>query len=376
MLKYRSQIIVVLGMFLAFLVAALTILGGISVEMEITVEPEGSGVIQGSRSYRPGQEAHLTPRPAPGFVFYGWEKQEDELNLQEQLIFRAWEKREITAHFYSLEKVRSEILNLQSVPEDGGVIEVQDYPDHPQKLQLQAQPSYPFEFADWFIEGREVSTDPVLTVHVHTLERIVARWENKLEEIDGDSFLAPVGPDTYLGDYEPADLEKIPPELPSRQEDLHLRSQALEHLKQLLDNARNQEVDLKIISAYRSYNYQEQLYQQALEEHGEETARRFNARPGQSEHQLGTTVDFGGTEHDFSWRFSETEAGEWLKKNAWRFGFIQSYPLDSEEITGFAYEPWHFRYIGVEKARELQASGQVPLEFFQELYQEEKNRVN
>jgi len=131
--KYRNQIIVVLGLFGAFLVAALTILGGISVEMEITVEPEGSGVIQGSRSYRPGQEARLIPRPAPGFVFYGWEEGK-ELISKEELNFRAWENKRITARFYSLEKVRSEILNLHSVPEEGGVIEVQDYPDHSQKL--------------------------------------------------------------------------------------------------------------------------------------------------------------------------------------------------------------------------------------------------
>jgi len=137
----------------------------------------------------------------------------------------------------------------------------------------------------------------------------VARWEKKLEEIDGDSFLAPLGPDTYLGKYEPEDLEKIPPELHLGQEEMYLRSEPLDHLIKLMDNARAQEVDLQIISAYRSYSYQEHLYQQALEEHGEETARRFNARPGQSEHQLGTTVDFGGTEHDFSWRFSKQKPG-------------------------------------------------------------------
>jgi len=63
----------------------------------------------------------------------------------------------------------------------------------------------------------------------------------------------------------------------------------------------------------------------------------------------------------------------WLKNNAWSYGFVQSYPLDSEEITGFAYEPWHFRYIGVEKALQLQQRGQVLLEFLQDLQQEGKN---
>ncbi len=174
---------------------------------------------------------------------------------------------------------------------------------------------------------------------------------------DGNYLYALVTKETALRkDFAPADLQQIPAYmLPPRE--LWLREEALNHLVDLWQAAEEDGVILHILSTYRSYEYQEALFQNYADRHGEEEANRFSARPGQSEHQLGTAVDFGsGTGADFSAAFAETPQGEWLADNAHNYGFAMSYPEGKEYITGYIYEPWHFRYIGIEAALEWHTS--------------------
>lgn len=182
---------------------------------------------------------------------------------------------------------------------------------------------------------------------------------------DGDYLLALVTKETTLKpDYAPSDLRPVPSYMyPSRE--LYLRREALEHLEQLWHAAGADGVVLHIRSAYRSYSYQESLFRHYAEKHGAEQANRFSARSGQSEHQLGTAVDFGGTDVDFSAEFANTEQGRWLAENAHRFGFVLSYPEGKEHITGYIFEPWHYRYIGVEAAAGWKASGKTLQEFLE-----------
>lgn len=175
--------------------------------------------------------------------------------------------------------------------------------------------------------------------------------------VDGDYLLALVTKDTTLkSDYVPSNLKPIPSYMnPSY--DMQLREEALEHLKELWDGADRDGVSLSIRSAYRSYATQKRIFGDYASQHGEEAANRFSARPGQSEHQLGTTVDFGGTAVDFSDQFGQTEQGRWLVDNAHEYGFAMSYPEGKEHITGYIYEPWHYRFIGIDKAGEWKESG-------------------
>ncbi|MFW5683849.1 MAG: M15 family metallopeptidase, partial [Spirochaetota bacterium] len=106
-------------------------------------------------------------------------------------------------------------------------------------------------------------------------------------------------------------------------------------------------VTLVVSSTYRSYDYQADLFDRWVAELGLEEASRVSARPGTSQHQLGTTVDFGC----ICEAFAHEPAGVWLAENAWRYGFSLSYPRGYEEVTGYAYEPWHFRYVGPNAAR-------------------------
>jgi len=144
-----------------------------------------------------------------------------------------------------------------------------------------------------------------------------------------------------------------------------MRSDALTPLEQMLDASAVAGYDIRVVSAYRSYDDQVTTYSHWVEQLGEEQANRVSAKPGYSEHQLGTTADLGSP--DFGWDLTEgfgaTPAGQWLAANSVQYGFVMSYPNGKEDITGYAYEPWHFRYIGVDKAQEWQASGETLNQF-------------
>lgn len=144
-------------------------------------------------------------------------------------------------------------------------------------------------------------------------------------------------------DYVPDDLVRAT-EFPLvvNRADVLLRESIMPDLVAMSTAAGIDGVVLDLSSGYRSYEYQAGLFQRHVDNLGLEQARRESAEPGQSQHQLGTTIDFGS----ITPAFAETDAGRWLASNAWRFGFSLSYPEGMEEITGYMYESWHFRYLG------------------------------
>ncbi len=103
-------------------------------------------------------------------------------------------------------------------------------------------------------------------------------------------------------------------------------------------------------STYRNYKYQEELYNYYVKEKGKEYADNCSARPGHSEHQTGLAVDVMGSNNDYD-KFEESNEFDWMKSNAHLYGFILRYPKDKTNITGFKYEPWHYRYVGVNVAK-------------------------
>jgi D-alanyl-D-alanine carboxypeptidase len=128
---------------------------------------------------------------------------------------------------------------------------------------------------------------------------------------------------------------------------------------------------LGIIAAYRSYQQQADLFEQRTAELGRAAALAKTARPGHSEHQLGTTLDFktkGESDVTYTWAFSAT--GQWVEANAWRFGFIQSYPQQKPYVTCYPFEPWHFRYVGRKLAAKVHESGLTLREYLWQWDQE------
>lgn len=118
-------------------------------------------------------------------------------------------------------------------------------------------------------------------------------------------------------------------------------------------SASNQGINLSIISGYRSYNTQYTLYNRYVSKDGKAEADTYSARAGHSEHQTGLAADINSLKK--SW--INTEEGQWLNNNCYKFGFIIRYPEGKESITGYMYEPWHIRYVGVDIATDLYNNG-------------------
>ncbi len=110
--------------------------------------------------------------------------------------------------------------------------------------------------------------------------------------------------------------------------------------------------DLHIIanSSYRSYEDQEEIYNSYTKKYGGKYAKEYAALPGFSEHQTGYVIDIANNKHQI---FDGTQEYQWLKKNAYKYGFILRYPDKKQDITGYAYESWHFRYVGKELAQKV-----------------------
>lgn len=123
---------------------------------------------------------------------------------------------------------------------------------------------------------------------------------------------------------------------------MKIRPEAYSALNEMAQAALNDGIRLLVSSAYRSYSYQENLFNYWVSVDGLEEAERESSRPGTSQHQLGTAVDFGSISDDFD----KTQMGQWIYKNAADYGWSLSFPKGYEDVTGYRWECWHFRYIG------------------------------
>ena len=128
---------------------------------------------------------------------------------------------------------------------------------------------------------------------------------------------------------------------------MKIRPEAYSALNEMAQAALNDGIRLLVSSAYRSYSYQENLFNYWVSVDGLEEAERESSRPGTSQHQLGTAVDFGSISDDFD----KTQMGQWIYKNAADYGWSLSFPKDYEDVTGYRWECWHFRYIGKNACR-------------------------
>jgi D-alanyl-D-alanine carboxypeptidase len=150
-------------------------------------------------------------------------------------------------------------------------------------------------------------------------------------------------------DYEPDDLVSLVEGKTYRigRKDLRLRGFAEASLEEMAKAAKASGVALLASSSYRSYAYQATVYNRNVREMGKEAADRESAPPGCSQHQTGLVVDFGSIDDTFA----ETKAGKWLLAYASDFGWSLSFPDGYEEVTGYRWESWHYRYVGVPLAR-------------------------
>ena len=188
----------------------------------------------------------------------------------------------------------------------------------------------------------------------------------------GDDLLVPINKEQQRqlrSDWAPSDLAPIvaPNIMPGR-DGLARRAAVAAFTEMAAAAAAEASLALVVRSAYRSFATQCYTFNYKVETNGYDHAARFSARPGRSEHQLGTALDITsrGLDYELTQAMGGTPEGVWLARNAYRFGFGLSYPEGMETFTGYGYEPWHWRYVGRDLARQIHESGQVPRRFLWE----------
>ena len=153
---------------------------------------------------------------------------------------------------------------------------------------------------------------------------------------------------------------------------IYLVKEAKDNIERLIGDAKSDGMNIRVISAYRSYTYQENLYNNYVKNDGVENADTYSARPGYSEHQTGLVVDVTKAYDDFN-NFENTDEYNWMKENASNYGFILRYPKDKENITTYSFEAWHYRYVGVELAKKIKASNLTFDEYYTRYLDYESN---
>lgn len=135
---------------------------------------------------------------------------------------------------------------------------------------------------------------------------------------------------------------------------------------QMFDDAAAEGLSFELVSGFRSYDYQAELYNNYVQRDGKEAADKYSAEPGHSEHQTGLAIDVGSYDSAvlLQTSFEYTPEFEWLEQHAHEYGFIIRYMKGKEDITGYMYEPWHLRYVG-DKATEIKESGLTLEEYFE-----------
>jgi D-alanyl-D-alanine carboxypeptidase len=166
-------------------------------------------------------------------------------------------------------------------------------------------------------------------------------------------------------DYAPADLVEVPVPYANQPFLRQVASDAVVAMFAAF-TAESGGLEMQAQSAYRSYSTQQSVYAGWVSSLGQEGADLTSARPGHSEHQTGLAIDVSARPAVCSLDqcFADTPQGQWLAANGYRFGFIVRYPADKTPVTGYEYEPWHMRYVGVELATEMHDRGITTLEEF------------
>ena len=218
-------------------------------------------------------------------------------------------------------------------------------------------------------DNTEVLETPKVTVQTKTPISSISNWWEYPEEIyptkrNGNDLLVLINKQYKLpSTYAPSDLVKASNSGIRKGESYYLRNVLIPDLTRMIADSKVDGIDLSIVSGYRSYQSQVNTYNYWLSQNNNnvDLVDTFSARPGHSQHQLGTVIDFSTNEigDRLGDEFANTKASNWLVNNAYKYGFVLSYPKGYESITGYKFESWHYRYIGIQYAQEVINSNQI-----------------
>ena len=183
-----------------------------------------------------------------------------------------------------------------------------------------------------------------------------------------DNLLILVNKYFYLSEkYTPSDLTALPNKYSFGSKN-QLRKEGADAFMEMSDAAILETISIRNVSAFRNYSYQKQLYDNYVLRDGKLAADNYSARAGHSEHQTGLSLDINTA----SMAFEGTSAFKWLSNNAYKYGFILRYPKGKEHITGYQYEPWHYRYVGKDAANIIKNEN-ITLEEYYAYYVKKSN---
>lgn len=170
----------------------------------------------------------------------------------------------------------------------------------------------------------------------------------------------------YVGEnYVPQNLVSINSKYQSGGK--QLTSEAADAFNKMAAAAKEEGYTIRAVSTYRSYSYQNTLYNNYASRDGYENADTYSARPGYSEHQTGLAVDVDNANLSYT-SFGKTKEFNWMKENAHKYGYILRYTKENEFITGYMNEPWHYRYVGIEIATQIKNENISSLEEYYFMY--------
>lgn len=212
----------------------------------------------------------------------------------------------------------------------------------------------------------EPTPDPLLPADLNS---IVHNINNVPIDTLPDSYTVLVTRDYLLpADYVPKDLTEPNVRFSHGEHDdkRKIRKTAATALEKMFHAAEKERIILYGVSGYRSYERQESIYNRNVSLHGKKTTDALSAKPGSSEHQCGLTIDISTSTINcvLSERFADTREGKWVAKNAHKYGYIIRYPKGKTKITGYSFEPWHIRYVGVAVATYLYKNKLTLEEFY------------
>lgn len=199
----------------------------------------------------------------------------------------------------------------------------------------------------------------------------VVEVDGRKEIVNAENTMALVNKTyTLPGDYIPEDLIRPKVAFSFGNQDIeksYLRKEAANALEEMFAAANKEGIQLYASSGYRSYDRQVEVFQFEVNKSGEDKAAQVVAIPGSSEHQTGLAMDITGESVQFLLieELEKKPEGKWLKENAHRFGYILRYPKGKEKVTGYQFEPWHFRYVGKKAAKTIYERNWTLEEYFE-----------
>lgn len=198
-----------------------------------------------------------------------------------------------------------------------------------------------------YAEGKDIEPSKIVADVNSNLDK--EKYEDTTEaDIEKDNLML-VNKYYYLTeDYTPDDLITLTSKY-NTGVNSQMRKEAADCFMEMSDAATLDNVIIKNASGYRSYQYQVNLYDKYVQRDGKKAADTYSARPGFSEHQTGLVSDINQIDNSFE----NTDAFKWLQNNSYKYGFILRFPKDKEDITGYQYEPWHYRYVGKKAAKQI-----------------------